>query len=182
MPIPKPGKGEKQSKFISRCMGDDTMKKEYTKEKVRAGVCHSQWRKPKKEFAAMIKGLKKAFAKIEKLKNTKPMESTFYFCGLPVSESFFSLRKELDAAVRLKAGKKAWVVDFSNKQVIYQVYMDGQEIDAEGEYVYYKANYKIVKKAVELTTDPEKVSKEVTYEHLELSDLAALIDMEMSVK
>lgn len=180
MPIPKPTKGEKQAKFISRCMGNETMNKEYPDKKERAGICYSQWKKPKTE--AVIKMLKRVFAKIEKQKNQKPMEKTYYFNGIAISESFFSLRKELDAAIRLKAGKKAWVVDFSNKQVIYQVYLDGQEIDSEGEYVYYKASYKIVKKAVELTSDPEKVSKEVTYEHLETCDLVDLIDMEMSIK
>ena len=182
MPIPKPAKGEKQAKFISRCMSSETMNKEFPDKKERAGVCYTQWKKPKQKTEQLIRALKRAFVRIEKQKSEKPMEKTYYFAGMAVSESFFSLRKELDAAIRLKAGKKAWVQDFSNKEVIYQVYMDGQEIDSEGEYVYYKCTYKIVKKAVELTSEPAKVSKEVTYEQLELPDLASLIDMEMRIK
>jgi hypothetical protein len=48
MPIPKPGKGEQQSAFISRCMGNAVMVKEYPDGKQRAAVCHSQWRKKMK--------------------------------------------------------------------------------------------------------------------------------------
>jgi hypothetical protein len=49
MPIPKPKDGESQKEFISRCMGDKTMNKEYPDQKQRAGVCYDSWRKPKKE-------------------------------------------------------------------------------------------------------------------------------------
>lgn len=48
MPIPKPSKGESQQDFISRCMGNDVMNSEYPDNKQRAGVCHSQWDRPKK--------------------------------------------------------------------------------------------------------------------------------------
>jgi hypothetical protein len=44
MPIPKPSKGEKESDFISRCMGNEVMLKDYPKQKQRAGVCYSRWR------------------------------------------------------------------------------------------------------------------------------------------
>lgn len=44
MPIPKPKKGEKEQEFISRCMGDKIMNKDYPDQEQRAGVCYSQWR------------------------------------------------------------------------------------------------------------------------------------------
>jgi len=44
MPLPKPCKGEKQGAFISRCMGNDLMNKEYPDNKQRAAICYSQWR------------------------------------------------------------------------------------------------------------------------------------------
>jgi len=44
MPIPKPGKDEEEKEFISRCMSDAVMNKEYPDQKVRAGVCYTQWR------------------------------------------------------------------------------------------------------------------------------------------
>jgi hypothetical protein len=43
MPIPKPHKGEKKQDFISRCMGDGVMNKEYD-QKQRAAICYSQWK------------------------------------------------------------------------------------------------------------------------------------------
>jgi len=79
-------------------------------------------------------------------------------------EKFFSLRKELESAVKAKAGKKAWITDFSNDEVIYRVYSDGSEIDAEGEDIYYKINYKISGKELELVGDAKKVERLVQYE------------------
>jgi hypothetical protein len=48
MPIPKPSKTEKEDEFISRCMGDTVMNQDYPDNKVRAGVCYSQWKDSKK--------------------------------------------------------------------------------------------------------------------------------------
>lgn len=39
MPLPKPKKNEDKSKFVSRCMSNDTMKKEYPKQDQRYAVC-----------------------------------------------------------------------------------------------------------------------------------------------
>lgn len=55
MPIPGPKKSEKQSDFVSRCMGDNTMNKEFPDQKQRAAVCYSQW-KEKKAKASLIIG------------------------------------------------------------------------------------------------------------------------------
>ena len=49
MPLPTPNKGEKEKDFISRCMGNNTMKKEYPDTKQRTAVCYSQWRRSKKQ-------------------------------------------------------------------------------------------------------------------------------------
>ena len=47
MPIPTPGKKEDRAKFISRCMSNPVMKKEFPDNKQRVAVCHTQWRKKK---------------------------------------------------------------------------------------------------------------------------------------
>lgn len=47
MPLPSPKGREKQSDFISRCMGDNTMGEDFKDQKQRAAVCYSQWRKAK---------------------------------------------------------------------------------------------------------------------------------------
>lgn len=47
MPIPKPEKDEDRQKFVSRCMGDETMKKDYQDTKQRVAVCLGQTKKSK---------------------------------------------------------------------------------------------------------------------------------------
>jgi len=50
MPIPTPRKGESQQEFISRCMGNPTMRKEFPDQKQRSAVCFSTWRRRNKSF------------------------------------------------------------------------------------------------------------------------------------
>ena len=50
MPIPKPGKKEDKEKFMSRCMGDPVMLKEYPDQKQRAAICMSRHSEEKKEM------------------------------------------------------------------------------------------------------------------------------------
>ncbi len=78
---------------------------------------------------------------------------------------FFSLRTEIESAVKIKAGKKAWVTDFSDKEIIYRIFSDGSEIDSEGTEIFYKISYKISGKEVELTGEPNKVEKIIQYEN-----------------
>jgi hypothetical protein len=47
MPLPKPKDNESQKEFISRCMSDDIMNKEYSDNEQRAGVCYTQWKEKK---------------------------------------------------------------------------------------------------------------------------------------
>ena len=86
-------------------------------------------------------------------------------------EKFFSLRKELESAIRSKAGKKAYIQDFSNNEIIYRIYTDGGEIDSEGEDIYYKVSYKISGDAVELIGTEKKVERKTTYETMSEDDL-----------
>jgi len=45
MPLPTPSKKEKEQEFVSRCMADDMMNKDYKDQKQRAAVCYSQYRR-----------------------------------------------------------------------------------------------------------------------------------------
>jgi len=45
MPLPTPNTGESESNFINRCMGNDTMKREFPDQKQRVAVCYRQWRR-----------------------------------------------------------------------------------------------------------------------------------------
>ena len=40
MPLPKPRAEENQQEFVSRCMGDETMKSEYPRNDQRLAVCY----------------------------------------------------------------------------------------------------------------------------------------------
>lgn len=48
MPIPAPKKGESSKKFVSSCMADSQMLKDYPDQKQRAAVCYSQLEKRSK--------------------------------------------------------------------------------------------------------------------------------------
>jgi hypothetical protein len=45
MPIPKPEDSEKSKNFVARCMGDETMKKEYPNNSQRVAICLGQTKK-----------------------------------------------------------------------------------------------------------------------------------------
>jgi hypothetical protein len=45
MPLPKPTKNQKQSEFVSKCMGDAMMNKDFPDQKQRAAVCYSQFKR-----------------------------------------------------------------------------------------------------------------------------------------
>lgn len=45
MPIPQPHQNEDHNKFVSRCMGDEIMKKDYKDTKQRVAICLGQIRK-----------------------------------------------------------------------------------------------------------------------------------------
>jgi len=61
MPIPKPNANESKEAFISRCMGNSIMIKEYPKQAQRSAICYSQFEKTKK--AEMDKQYQKVVGK-----------------------------------------------------------------------------------------------------------------------
>lgn len=48
MPLPSPDKGQPEKDFISDCMSDESMNKEFPNEKQRFAVCKNQHRMVKK--------------------------------------------------------------------------------------------------------------------------------------
>ena len=48
MPLPSKRKNEKENEFMSRCMSDDVMKKEFRTNKQRVAVCMNQYQTRKK--------------------------------------------------------------------------------------------------------------------------------------
>ncbi len=182
MPIPKPVKGEKEPKFIARCMGNPTMEKEYPKNVQRLGVCYSSWRKvhggkpPKKESFVMNRLHRFKRSKKETMEvRTKPR----YRVGhILIYEAFQSLRKALDYAVRSKFGKESYVADFSNKEVVIGFHRDSSIGPSYETEKYKKIKYKFGKGVIDLVGDEETVTRLTTYENkLETADLVCLVDM-----
>jgi len=52
MPIPAPHDKEEKERFISKCMGDSVMNKEFPEQSQRYAVCLSQWKKSKEKSKA----------------------------------------------------------------------------------------------------------------------------------
>tara|TARA_B100000700_G_C14302216_1_gene515374 strand:- start:76 stop:285 length:210 start_codon:yes stop_codon:yes gene_type:complete len=48
MPLPSPKGKQNEQSFVSSCMSDDGMKKEFPNQKQRAAVCYSQYKQAKK--------------------------------------------------------------------------------------------------------------------------------------
>lgn len=45
MPLPTKNKNETEKEFMSRCMSDDMVNKDFKDQKQRAAVCYSQYRR-----------------------------------------------------------------------------------------------------------------------------------------
>jgi hypothetical protein len=59
MPIPKPKKGDTQQAFVSRCMGNDTMAKDYPNQGQRAAICYQAWNETRRDIPRKTRGNKK---------------------------------------------------------------------------------------------------------------------------
>ena len=67
MPIPKPNKGEKKDEFISRCMGDSTMNKDFPDNSQRYAICIGQF--GKKENEDILDTIKTITSELNEIKN-----------------------------------------------------------------------------------------------------------------
>ena len=65
MPIPKPNKDETQKDFISRCMGNPIMDKEFPDKEQRSAVCYTAWREKKMSEETLSKSFGGALEEIE---------------------------------------------------------------------------------------------------------------------
>lgn len=54
MPLPSPKKSQTKSTFISQCIGNDTMNKEFPDQKQRIATCYSLWERKKSKANLVI--------------------------------------------------------------------------------------------------------------------------------
>ena len=70
MPFPKPNKNEKQNGFISRCVANDNMNKEFKDQKQRLAVCYSLFKRKDESVIELNQKLEDKLSK-ESLKGYK---------------------------------------------------------------------------------------------------------------
>lgn len=195
MPIPKPRNKEKKTVFISRCMGNPSMRKEYPDQKKRAGICYSQWKSKEEQEAEekkviirtdnkgrtvtifnSFKGLTRLLKATDKKEN-KQMVKGFRVGPIVIMEAFKSLRQAIEKELE-SVGTRAYLVDFSNKEIIYSEWSEGH-----GEK-FFKRTYKMKSGVVTFDGTPEKVDRKVTYENADLGTkiLIEITDMNLGVK
>lgn len=75
-------------------------------------------------------------------------------------KKFFSLRDSLSIAIRERFGKDAWIVDFSDDEVVFKI-DDGEDV---GKYKKISFEIKDDNKVELASGDPEEVEKKIQYE------------------
>jgi hypothetical protein len=89
MPIPSPNENEKEREFISRCMGDKVMNKDYPDQKQRAAICYTKWKnKDKKESnSSVIHSMNKPI-EIDFSESLAATTTTCDACGASLGRSY----------------------------------------------------------------------------------------------
>jgi len=98
MPIPKPKDNEDSQKFVSRCMGNETMKKEYPDSKQRVAICLGQTRRTKSsliDYVLEIMGLSLAYDNCESC-DTDSEELTNINLVLPSDNDYVDAGEETE--------------------------------------------------------------------------------------
>ena len=132
MPIPKPTGGEKQSDFISRCMGNDIMVSEYPDQKQRAAICHTSWRdnmkKDMKLESVKMNGIH--IADVGKWNGFDFSEKRFDECiknfNEKVCEPYLTLNHEGDVTEEV-----AKVLKFTGLGYVSKLWKDGKKLMAD---------------------------------------------------
>jgi len=128
--------------------------------------------------------LKKIIEKIKGKKRRKKMPSlkkswvkSEKNSRLSIFEKFFSLRRALERAVKDSFGKSNWIIDYSNKEIVFcpednvdnNYFIVGYSISAKGEVTFKGA--------------PKAVQQKISYEKkLSTGDLIDLAEMEARIK
>lgn len=98
MPIPKPEKNEDGKKFVARCMGNETMKKEYPDSKQRVAICIGQTKKKSKgsllDNVLEILGFSLAFEDCEECGGVEELSLSNLI--IPTDEEYIDFKEETE--------------------------------------------------------------------------------------
>jgi len=99
MPIPKPKDNEDSQKFVSRCMGNETMKKEYPDSKQRVAICLGQTRRTKSsliDYVLEIMGLSLAYESCMECEDDNIEELKLNNIIFPIEEDYVDAGEETE--------------------------------------------------------------------------------------
>jgi len=125
---------------------------------------------------------KKAEALAKKCEIDRYKENMFGMKYMIVVEVFNSLGDALRQAVGTKYGNKAYVADYSNKEVIIGYHRDS-ELDSWMSNKYDKVAFKVAKGTIEFVGVAVSVKKVTRYEsRLSAEDVKQLVEMEADIR
>ncbi len=128
MPIPKPYKNEKHDEFISRCMADDVIGKEYQDNKQRYAVCQASWDNKNKVTMADVRELiGDEYAELDGIEilNTYPNSHNIRFTKkdlLEIKGNFEKLKADGQLIPIIK-------ISHSDQQMLLKKLFDIDEVD-----------------------------------------------------
>jgi len=152
MPLPKPKDDEGQPAFVSRCMGDTTMKTEYPEQKQRLAICFSQFKKGGKDMKDKVtipvdsKVAVDVDTKVITISDRLGIEALYTFNRKKIIEYYFDKEKEWDEEKAVEwynehksvepepeaQAKKFFKVD-DEKREVYGVFLVPYEVDLQGD-------------------------------------------------
>lgn len=122
MPIPKRKENEDSQKFVSRCMSNETMKKDYPDTKQRAAVCLGQTRKTKSsllDYVVEILGFSLSYEDCEECGSVE--ELTVSNIIIPKEEDYVDITDEIfeDFILEDESFAKYQYMDPMTQEVFY---------------------------------------------------------------
>ena len=152
MPLPKPKDDEGQPVFVSRCMGDTTMKTEYPNQKQRLAICFSQFKKGGKDMKDKVtipvdsKVAVDVDTKVITISDRLGIEALYSFNRKKIIEYYFDKEKEWDEEKAVEwynehkgievepeeQAKKFFKID-DEKREVYGVFLVPYEVDLQGD-------------------------------------------------
>jgi len=201
MPLPKPKDNEEQSTFVSRCMDNDTIKKEYPDQKQRLAVCFSQFRRRKKgedmkDFITIPVDNKVAVdvdTKVITISDRLGIDALYTFNRKKIIEYYFNKEKEWDEEKAVEwynehksvepqpeeQAKKFFKVD-NEKRIVYGVALVPYEVDLQGDILTEESIEEAVHLFAKSFQDVGAMHTRVTGLGTMLETYVAPVDFEMN--
>lgn len=164
MPIPSRKQNEDQQKFVSRCMGNESMKKEYPDSKQRVAICLGQTRKSKSSIfdqALEILGFSLSYQCEECYGNEE--EVTASNLVVPAANDYIDFEENTEEYIFDFTSSKYMYEDTKTGQIYYYNFRsnhtkDGRVLVYKGEASEYQGKKVTLNKPFRTPDGPKKFS------------------------